>query len=177
MVNIIFNRLQTRKKLKNNVNALEQLVTHEYEKMYRIALSYTHHHDDALDLIQTSFNKALLSLQKNSDIQNIQGWYYRILINTCKDAWRKKQHEPTSIDISVEKVTQSNATITRLELNEVIAKLDSPEKEIILLKFFEGFTLEETAIILDMNVNTVKTKMYRALNRLRQILENKEGTL
>ncbi|MFT8669823.1 MAG: RNA polymerase sigma factor [Liquorilactobacillus hordei] len=67
--------------------------------------------------------------------------------------------------------------MTRLELNEVIAKLDSPEKEIILLKFFEGFTLEETAIILDMNVNTVKTKMYRALNRLRQILENKEGTL
>lgn len=101
MVNIIFNRLQTRKKLKNNVNALEQLVTHEYEKMYRFALSYTHHRDDALDLIQTSFNKALLSLQKNSDIQNIQGWYYRILINTCKDAWRKKQHEPTSIDISV----------------------------------------------------------------------------
>ncbi|MFT9190353.1 MAG: sigma factor-like helix-turn-helix DNA-binding protein, partial [Liquorilactobacillus sp.] len=56
-------------------------------------------------------------------------------------------------------------------------KLDSPEKEIIVLKFFEGFTLEETAIILDMNVNTVKTKMYRALNHLREILENKEGTL
>ncbi|MDN2453685.1 RNA polymerase sigma factor [Lactobacillus sp. UCMA15818] len=176
-MNVIFNRLQRRKKLKNSVNELEQLVSHEYEKMYRIAFSYTHHHDDALDLIQTSFNKVLLSLQKNNNIQNIQGWYYRILINTCKDAWRKKQHEPTSVDISVEKVTQSNSIVTRMELNEIISKLDSPEKEIIVLKFFEGFTLEETAIILDMNVNTVKTKMYRALNHLREILENKEGTL
>ena len=53
----------------------------------------------------------------------------------------------------------------------ILDKIDSPEKEILILYFFEGFRLKEIATILDMNENTVKTKMYRSLNALRQILE------
>ncbi|MCB7430265.1 LuxR C-terminal-related transcriptional regulator, partial [Erysipelatoclostridium ramosum] len=49
-------------------------------------------------------------------------------------------------------------------------QLDSPNREIILLKFFEGFTLKEIALILDINENTIKTKMYRSLNELRSLL-------
>ncbi len=57
------------------------------------------------------------------------------------------------------------------ELHMILDKIDSPEKEILILYFFEGFRLKEIATILDMNENTVKTKMYRSLNALRQILE------
>ena len=57
-----------------------------------------------------------------------------------------------------------------LEIEEIINQLDSPNREIILLKFFEGFTLKEIALILDINENTIKTKMYRSLNELRSLL-------
>ncbi|WP_281165209.1 RNA polymerase sigma factor [Liquorilactobacillus sicerae] len=64
----------------------------------------------------------------------------------------------------------STPQITRRELQKIIDLLDSPAKEIIILKFFEGFTLQEIGTILNLNVNTVKTQ-YRALNELRQIPE------
>ena len=57
-----------------------------------------------------------------------------------------------------------------LEIEEIINQLDSPNREIILLKFFEGFTLKEIALILDINENTIKTKIYRSLNELRSLL-------
>ena len=56
------------------------------------------------------------------------------------------------------------------ELHMILDKIDSPEKDSDPL-LFEGFRLKEIATILDMNENTVKTKMYRSLNALRQILE------
>ena len=57
-----------------------------------------------------------------------------------------------------------------LEIEEIINQLDSPNREIILLKFFEGFTLKESALILDINEDTIKTKMDRSLNELRSLV-------
>ncbi|MGG5357419.1 RNA polymerase sigma-70 factor, ECF subfamily [Enterococcus sp. DIV0213j] len=139
--------------------------------MYRVALSYTHKHEDALDVIQESFKKALTYFAKAEDITDFRPWFFRILVNTGKDDWRKRKRTPESNELPEELSMPAIDQLTMMEIAEVLEKLGSPEKEILILKFFEGFTLNEISIILDLNTNTVKTKMYRALNQLRTIID------
>lgn len=147
------------------------LVQNEYDKMFRITMNYVHNKEEALDVIQDSFHKALKAFEKGIEIEHFSAWFYRILIRTSVDAWRKQQRihwEPLS-----EELVQNTSFLAYSikDLYAILEKIDSPEKEILILHFFEGFRLKEIAEILDLNESTVKTKMYRSLNRLRQILQ------
>nr|WP_137598873.1 RNA polymerase sigma factor [Enterococcus nangangensis] len=169
----LFGKIKHRRKIKLFQSQLEELFLSDYKKMYRIALSYTHNEQEAYDVISESFQKALLAFPKTKEIDNFPAWFYRILVRTGIDTWRKEQRDPEII--STEKVhltldDDNFGLIDRLELQQLLTRLNSPGREIILLKFFEGFTLKEIAEILDMNENTVKTTMYRTLNKLKEVL-------
>ena len=151
-------------KRKKQIRALETLVDTKYEKMYRIAFNYTHSKEDALDVIQESFEKALKAIQKGPDIKDFEAWFFRILLSVATDYWRKKKREAVHIEKDEHVLALlNNPQRSFLEIEEIINQLDSP-------KFFEGFTLKEIALILDINENTIKTKMYRSLNELRSLL-------
>lgn len=172
---MIFGKLSQRSKIKSFERQLEDLYATDYKKMYRIALSYTHSEQAAYDLISECFQKALAAFPKTKEIDNFSAWFYRFLVRAGIDAWRKSKRTPEEIDI--DKMQQAFSTsdftlVDQLELQEVLDHLESPGREIILLKFFEGFTFKEIAGILDMNENTVKTTMYRTLNTLKDILSD-----
>lgn len=172
-----FGKFSQRKKIKSFQNQLEQLYTSDYKKMYRIAYSYTHSEQAAYDLISESFQKALTAFPKTKEIDNFSAWFYRILVRTGIDNWRKIKRTPETINI--EKMQhafeQSDFTLVdQIELQRVLQQLESPGREIILLKFFEGFTFKEIAEILSLNENTVKTTMYRTLNALKELLSDEE---
>ncbi|HFZ4608478.1 TPA: RNA polymerase sigma factor, partial [Enterococcus faecalis] len=85
-------------KRKKQIRALETLVDTKYEKMYRIAFNYTHSKEDALDVIQESFEKALKAIQKGPDIKDFDAWFFRILLSVATDYWRKKKREAVHIE-------------------------------------------------------------------------------
>nr|WP_143353226.1 sigma-70 family RNA polymerase sigma factor [Enterococcus villorum] len=150
---------------------MKQLIENEYDKMFRITMNYVHNKEEALDVIQDSFYKALNNFEKGIEIEQFSAWFYRILIRTAIDAWRKqKRNNWSQLD---EKLIlgESSMSYSIIELYAVLEKIDSPEKEILILHFFENFRLKEIAEILELNENTVKTKMYRSLNQLRKILQ------
>ena len=80
-------------KRKKQIRALETLVDTKYEKMYRIAFNYTHSKEDALDVIQESFEKALKAIQKGPDIKDFDAWFFRILLSVATDYWRKRNEK------------------------------------------------------------------------------------
>lgn len=142
--------------------------------MYRICLSYTHSKEDALDVIQDSFQKALLSFPRIEKIDNFNAWFFQVLIRTAIDHWRQKKRllgSATYEEWCGLEFFQLHEQVSYLELRDILDNTPSPEREIIILKFFEGFTIHEIAKILDINESTVKTKMYRSLDTFRSILE------
>ena len=174
MEGVIFifkNRSQT-KKVRYYEHLLEELIEGKYDQMYRIAYSYVYDHEDALDILQDSFQKALKSFRKTVEIDNFQAWFYKILVRTAIDQWRVKRLRPfglafeETIELRHFRFDQSEF----LELKEILERTPSPERDIIILKYFDGFTLQEIAQILNLNENTVKTKMYRSLVQFKHLL-------
>lgn len=147
----------------------ESLLLNNYEKYYRLAYSYAKNESDALDIVQESAYKVLKDIKKLKDQSLLSTWIYRIVINTSIDFLRKRNNETVSIyDLEIPHEDQYQGD----DPKEMIAFLNEEERTIVILKFFEDFKLEEIADALNMNVNTVKTRLYRALKKIRVILES-----
>lgn len=146
----------------------ESLLLNNYEKYYRLAYSYAKNESDALDIVQESAYKVLKDIKKLKDQSLLSTWIYRIVINTSIDFLRKRNNETVSIyDLEIPHEDQYQDD----DPKEMIAFLNEEERTIVILKFFEDLKLEEIADALNMNVNTVKTKLYRALKKIRVTLE------
>ncbi len=147
----------------------ERILLENYEKYYRLAYSYTRSEQDALDVVQESAYKAIRDCGKVREKQYIGTWIYRIVVNTAMDVLRKQGREILTENECREDV--SEPSYDRLELEEIMDRLDGKEKTVIVLRYFHDMKLEEIGEILGENVNTVKTRLYRALRKMRMELE------
>ena len=94
----------------------------------------------------------------------------RILINVCRDELRRRRRE-----LSVAELPETaQAEFDTLPLKEAIRRLPEALRQVIVLRFFSGFTLEETAAILEIPRGTVATRQRRALAILRLELSGEE---
>ncbi|MFS0657974.1 RNA polymerase sigma factor [Niallia alba] len=135
---------------------------------YRFAYSYVRNQEDALDIVQDSIHKALKKQHQLKDISMMKSWFYRIVATTSLDFLRKRKRWHVTDDENLEILASSSVdTYKNLDLEQAINQLPPSYKTIVILRFFEDLKLEEIACILDENINTVKTKLYKALKILR----------
>ncbi|WP_278279303.1 RNA polymerase sigma factor [Syntrophomonas zehnderi] len=142
------------------------------EAYYRLAYSYTRNQDDALDIVQESVLKAMSSMRAPQKPEEIKPWFYRIVVNTSLDLLRKNKWVDQRGEKALEICSSSEDTHQELDLYKALDSLPINYRSIIVLKYFEDLTFEEIATILDENVNTVKTRLYSALKKLRLQLED-----
>ncbi|WP_340451246.1 RNA polymerase sigma factor [Peribacillus butanolivorans] len=100
-----------------------------------------------------------------------ESWVTSIFINECRSIYRKRkpkgmENPEDSLDISQFQ--------NKLEILEDLDQLDQIYKEIIILKYLQGYSQKEIAIILKLPVGTVKSRLYRGLLTLRKIIEGGE---
>jgi len=147
---------------------LEEYVIENKEKHYRIAYSYVKNIDDALDIVQESIFKALVSLNTLRNPEFMKTWFYRILVNCSLDCIRKQKKIITlDNEVLYSHINEFNDTYTDIDLYKALDGLPDSYRSIIILRFFEDLKIEEIAEILDVNVNTVKTRLYKSLDILR----------
>ena len=151
---------------------LEEYVVENKEKLYRVAYSHVKNADDALDIVQESIFKALVSLNTLKNPEYTKTWFYRILINCSLDFIRKqKKIIPLDDEVLYSYINESNDTYTDIDLHRALDELPEDYRSIIILRFFEDLKLEEIAEILNENINTVKTRLYKSLDKLRIKME------
>ena len=150
---------------------VEKYIIDNKDSFYRIAYSYTKNEEDALDVVQEAMYKALYSVENIKEVNYIKTWFYKILVRTSIDFIRKNRKYNNMTDIDHIDETGEYDKYTDLDLRRALEELPIEYKSIIILRFFEDLKIEEVAIILDENVNTVKTRLYTALKKLKLKIE------
>ena len=167
---------ETNKNDDANKTLIGQIIMENYDQYYRLAYSYVHHAEDASDLVQNGACKALKSSATLRQPEYARTWVYRIMLNECFQYLRQPKY------LSYETLQEENGLeagsredhYTDIDLQRAIDALPEKEKAIIQLKYFEDMKLEEIAQILDENVSTVKSRLYRCMKKLRSGLSDGE---
>ena len=143
------------------------------EKCYRLAFSYVHNQEDALDVVQNAIYKALEHYCELRNESAINTWFYRILVNESRLLLRQRKEEVFQGDEEAAEIPYYERQYDKDDdLYEQINHLDEELQNIIKLRFYEELSLKEIADFMSMNLNTVKAKLYRGLKLLKQnILE------
>ncbi|MFL5728643.1 MAG: sigma-70 family RNA polymerase sigma factor [Cytophagaceae bacterium] len=161
--------------------------------LYNFAYRLTLDEDDANDLVQETYMKAYRFFDSYEPGTNAKAWLFRILKNSFINDFRKKSKQPSKVDYqevesfyNSDDVDENITTDLRIESvqemigDEVANALNSLAvdfRTIIILCDLEGFTYEEMAKILDIPIGTVRSRLHRARNLLKDKLKKYAGTM
>lgn len=146
----------------------EDYVIINKEPIYRLAYSYVKNAEDALDIVQESIYKGISSLESLKDINVIKTWFYRIVVNTSLDFIRKRSREIViDSEYLFEKELIDMDNYANIDLERALENLPYSYRTIIILRYFEDLKINEIAEVLDININTIKTRLYKGLELLR----------
>lgn len=154
--------------------------------MYNFAYRLTLDSDDAKDLLQDTYLKAYRFIDSFQQGTNAKAWLFRILKNSFINDYRKKSKEPSKVDYQeVESFYNSEEVDRQItpdlrvealqdmigdEISVALNSLDVDFRTVIILCDLEGFKYEEMAKILDIPIGTVRSRLHRARNLLKEKL-------
>ena len=167
-----------RQATRGNVESFNLLVSRWEKRVYNYLLRITANREDALDLTQDAFLKAYQNLRKLDDPGRFAPWLYRIAHNEAYSMFRKRRPESDVDEIEPEatetKITVGGSSIFPIELSLAVAgaldRLTVEQREAVVLKIYQGFKFEEMSEILSCPVSTIKSRLYTALDLLKQAL-------
>jgi RNA polymerase sigma-70 factor (ECF subfamily) len=175
----------------NYTEAEKQTIFHgefmpHINSMYNFAYRLTLDADDAKDLLQDTYLKAYRFIESFQKGTNAKAWLFRILKNSFINDYRKKSKEPSKVDYQeVESYYNSEEVDRQItpdlrvealkdmigdEISNALNALDVDFRTVIILCDLEGFKYEEMAKILDIPIGTVRSRLHRVRNLLKEKL-------
>ena len=163
-----------------NRYALNQLIDYYQNDIFRFVYYRIHHQADAEDLTQDIFIQVIKRIRSVKDPTLFKAWLYKIASNRITDFFRKKRFlffMGTTSDLESEdcETSDKDSPETEVHRKEFTMRLKSLskdlskwEREIFLLRFVDDLDIKEIAVVLGKNENTVKTHLYRALQKFKQ---------
>ena len=158
----------------------------QIDALYNFAFHLCYNEDDANDLVQETYLKAFRFIDKYIQGTNAKAWLFKILKNAFINQYRKKSKRPTQVDyeeIATYHDSEDASYVDFFDLREEIFQgmmgdevtnainaLQIDFRTVILLCDIEGFTYEEISKILDIPIGTVRSRLHRARNMLKERL-------
>lgn len=133
------------------------------DRLYKTAFLYLGSQALALDVVDEAVYKGLCNYKKLRQPQYFTTWMTRILINECHNEYRR-QMRLCPLDELTDLLTEDYDT---LPLKEAIRRLPKELKDVIILRYFTGYTLAETAEALKIPQGTAATRQRKALQLLK----------
>jgi RNA polymerase sigma factor (sigma-70 family) len=166
-----------------------KLVQLWYKRIYNFGYKFFLDHDLAMEVSQKTFISMCKNLQHLQDTARFKPWLYKIAVNYCREEARKKKgRRSLSFDVvwkndteyspqwesSSQRYDNPERQLQQLELSEILQKallqLSEEQREIVIMKEYEGLKFREIAEILNISENTAKSRMYYGLDGLKKIL-------
>ena len=148
------------------------LVSRWEKRVFNYVLRLVGNREDAMDISQDVFLKAYQNLRKLEDLGRFAPWLYRIAHNEAYSLLRKNRPEG---EMGMEPGTaHATARMYPMELSlaieRALSRLTLDQREAVQLKVYQGFKFDEMAEILECPVSTIKSRLYTALDLLKEIL-------
>jgi len=172
-----------------DVNAFEQLLEGYQRRIFNIAFHMVNNYEDAGDLVQEVLIRIYKSIGGFKEQASFSTWVYRITTNVCLDDIRKKKRRKVisldeeikfddgelvrqikSDDPSPEDQAEKNEF--KKSVNRAINRLSEEHRLVIVLRDIQGFSYEEIAKVLKCPEGTVKSRINRARQNLKNVLKN-----
>ncbi len=161
----------------DDANALEKLCEYVYPRIYSYIYYRVNHREDAEDLTSGVVLKVVKALKEQKG--NFHAWIYRIAKNAIIDFYRRRavRSEVSLSEIPGEvpdkSVPFSEQVFTQEKLRQGLHSLTEDQKQVILLRFIEGYSNDEVAKIMGKSVGAIKVLQFRALKSLREYFRKK----
>ena len=170
--------------------AFEVLVQKHQGRVFAVAGGILRNQEDVEDIAQQVFLKAYFSLKRFDQRAAFSTWLYKITVNECWDLLRKRKVRPLVFESELteeqahtyqsaeEKPEHAPDVSDRLETRQQLERwmecLEERDREMLVLKEVQGFTVEEIAGMMEINGNTVKVRLFRARQRIAEVIRRKE---
>lgn len=153
------------KAVQGDVEAFLELMDKNSLAMYKVARAILNNDDDAADAIQSTILKCFEKMDTLQKPEYFKTWLIRILINNCNRILRHYKRE--SLSGEMPETLKTDSALAEFEFKEMLNLVDEKYRLVLILYYLEGFKIPEIAALLEMNVNTVKTRLARAREQIR----------
>lgn len=179
--------LLIRRAQRGNADAFEQLLLEHQKNVYNLCYRMAGNPDDAMDLSQETFLRAWRCLDQYQFASAFSTWLYRLCSNICIDFLRRRRRQQT-VPLTFEDADGEEQTyavpdaqplpeeqvelkLTREILQAAMAQLLPEHRAVLQLRVVNEMSYEQIADVLDIQIGTVKSRLSRARNQLKKILE------
>lgn len=175
-----------KKSQQGDMEAFEQLVIQYEKNVYNIAYRLTGNSEDASDLAQEAFIKVYRSIKSFRGEASFTTWLYHVVANVCKDHLRKKKIKTTSLDEpltiegqQLEKQIKHDSLLPdelleqrelQLYVQKQITQMPNDYRIILIMREYMELSYEEIANQLNISMGTVKSRLSRARNMLKEMV-------
>ena len=166
-----------------------------YKRIYNFSYKFFLDHDLAMEVSQKTFISMCRNLPALQDNARFKSWLYKIAVNYCReevrkkkgkrslsfdDVWNRDAEDSPRWETSAHQTDDPDRQLQQRELSDVLQsallELNNEQREVVIMKEFEGLKFREIAEVLNISENTVKSRMYYGLDGLRRILERRNMT-
>lgn len=145
---------------------IEETLINNHEMLYKIAMKYLKNHDDVLDALQETAYKTIKNSNKVKEQEYLLTWIIRILINTCLQMLKKnKRFDIIEFDENAYYVNSVEID-SDIEISEMLISLNKNYRDVIIMKYIEGYKIREIAAVFKKPESTIKTWLRRGLESL-----------
>jgi len=162
---------------RGDVEAYNHLISRWQKRIYNYLLRLVGNREDALDLTQDVFLKAYQNPRRLEKSARFAAWLFRIAHNEAYSMFRKRRPESDEEAVPGEvegEISVAGSSVFPIELSLAVTaaldRLSADQRDAVVLKVYQGFKFDEMAEILDCPVSTVKSRLYTALDLLKNEL-------
>lgn len=156
-------------------DAFGELARLTIDRLYAVALLILHDSERARDATQEALIAAWRDIAMLRDPDHFEGWLRRLLVRACyREARKERSRRRLEVhveDLDVGTPDQTRAAIDRDQLDRGFRSLDAEQRTLVVLHYYVGLPLQETADALGLPIGTVKSRLFRSTQLLRATLD------